>query len=372
MMDGTIEVESEYGKGSTFTVRIRQIITDARPIGKEVVENLKAFRFLEGQGRKAKNVEFVSMPYGKVLVVDDVQTNLDVAKGMMMAYDLTIHCVTSGRQAIELIRDEQVHYDVVFMDHMMPELDGIETVRIIREEIGTEYAKTVPIVALTANAIVGNDKMFLENGFQAFLSKPIDIVKLDAVLHEWVMDKQSEKTLQEAKQEKPRENNKNEAFSRILEQANIDGVDMSSGMRRFNNSANVYLRVISSYVQNIPKSLDMLRGVTEATLAEYAVTVHGIKGSCYGISADTLGRMAEALEVAAKTGDAAKVLAGNEPFIQNVEELLPQLAELVKKADAVDREASSGKEKKSAPENEMLTKLLDACRDYDIDQMQQI
>jgi CheY-like chemotaxis protein len=97
------------------------------------------------------------MPYGKILVVDDVLTNLDVAKGMMAPYDMTIHCVTSGRQAIELVRDEELRYDAIFMDHMMPEMDGIEAVRIIREEIGSEYARTVPIIALTANALVGND-----------------------------------------------------------------------------------------------------------------------------------------------------------------------------------------------------------------------
>jgi PAS domain S-box-containing protein len=157
MMDGDIQVESEYGKGSTFSVRLKQKIVDATPIGRESAENLKAFRFLEGQGRRIKNVEYVSMPYGKILVVDDVLTNLDVAKGMMAPYDMTIHCVTSGRQAIELVRDEEVRYDAIFMDHMMPEMDGIEAVRIIRKEIGSEYAKTVPIIALTANALVGND-----------------------------------------------------------------------------------------------------------------------------------------------------------------------------------------------------------------------
>ncbi|MDR0652112.1 MAG: response regulator, partial [Synergistaceae bacterium] len=187
MMGGSINVESEYGRGSKFSVRVRQGVSDPRPIGKECVDNLKRFRFLEGENRKVKNVDYVPMPYGKVLVVDDVSMNLDVAKGMMMAYEgLLIHCVTSGMEAIELIRREEIHYDAIFMDHMMPGMDGIETVRIIREEIGTEYAKTIPIIALTANAIVGNDKMFLENGFQAFLTKPIDVVRLDAVLRQFV------------------------------------------------------------------------------------------------------------------------------------------------------------------------------------------
>ena len=83
------------------------------------------------------------------------------------------------------------------MDHMMPEMDGIEATRIIREEIGTEYAKNVPIIILTANALVGNEEMFLSQGFQAFLSKPIDTVRLDSVIRRWVRDKNIEKSLNE-------------------------------------------------------------------------------------------------------------------------------------------------------------------------------
>jgi CheY-like chemotaxis protein/anti-sigma regulatory factor (Ser/Thr protein kinase) len=372
MMGGAITVESEYGKGSVFSVRLKQMITDPKPIGPENTNNLKTFRFLERQSRRVKNVDYVSMPYGKVLIVDDVQTNLDVAKGMMMAYDLTIHCVTSGRQAIELVRDAVVRYDVIFMDHMMPEMDGIEAVRIIRQEIGTEYAKTVPIVALTANAIIGNDKLFLENGFQAFLTKPIDVIRLDSVLHKWIRDRQNPETLQKAEikmAENDEKANHQELLSGILQKTRIQGVDFSSGMRRFNNNPDVYLRVLHSFVQNIPKLLDELREVTEPALAKYAITVHGVKGSCYGISADEAGRMAEALEVAAKTGNYAKVASDNNTFIQAVEGLLPQFQALLESADAI--KTMESKNTAPAPDPELLTKMLEASKDYDIDAMQQ-
>ncbi|MDR1376391.1 MAG: response regulator [Synergistaceae bacterium] len=139
------------------------------------------------------------MPQGRVLVVDDVMTNLDVARGLMMPYGLTIDCALSGREAIGLIRaipdnaPASGKYDVIFMDHMMPGMDGVEATRVIRKEIGTEYARTVPIVALTANAIFGSSEMFLQNGFDGFISKPIDIYQLDAILNQWVNKEESAK-----------------------------------------------------------------------------------------------------------------------------------------------------------------------------------
>ncbi|MDR1516264.1 MAG: response regulator [Synergistaceae bacterium] len=376
MMGGDISVESEYGHGSKFTVRVRQGITDPRPIGKENAENLQGFRFLEGQSRRAKNIDYVPMPYGKVLVVDDVSTNLDVAKGMMMAYKgLVIHCVMSGKDAIELIRKEETRYDMVFMDHMMPGLDGIQTVQIIRNEIGSEYARTVPIVALTANAIVGNDKMFLENGFQAFLTKPIDVVRLDSVLRQFVRDKQSPETIREAEdllREADGKGGCEAILTSLLEKTRISGVDIAAGLKRFNNAPSIYMGVVKSFIQNTPKLLTALRGVTESTLPDYAVTVHGIKGSCYGICADEAGRMAEALEIAAKSGDFARVMAGSETFISKVEGLLSQLDALSRSADEVCGAVNSDKAALPSPDRALLAKMLDVSRVYDIDAMQSV
>jgi CheY-like chemotaxis protein/HPt (histidine-containing phosphotransfer) domain-containing protein len=295
---------------------------------------------------------------------------------MMMAYEgLVIHCVTSGMEAIDLIRGEQIKYDAIFMDHMMPVLDGIETVKIIREDIGTEYAKTVPIIALTANAIVGNDKLFLENGFQAFLTKPIDVVKLDAALRQFVRDKQSPETIREAEEGAHGSDTKKDydaSLKNLLEKTHISGMDIVAGMKRFNDIASVYIGVIKSFTQNMPKLLNTLRNVTEPGLSEYAVTVHGAKGSCYGICADEAGRMAEALEISAKSGDFARVMAGNETFIGNVGNLLPRLEDLVRSADKIGEEADSAKNTRPAPDRPLLEKMLEASRDYDIDTMQSV
>jgi signal transduction histidine kinase/CheY-like chemotaxis protein len=186
MMGGDILVESEYGRGSVFTVRICQEAAGG-PIGAETAASLRELRFIHGINSGGKDAEYqgpsVTFPNARILIVDDVEINLEVAKGMIEAYGPVIDCVESGQAAIDLIRDG-IKYDIIFMDHMMPGLDGIETVNIIREELGasSEYARTVPIAALTANAIIGNEAMFLEQGFQAMLSKPMEIDKLEALL----------------------------------------------------------------------------------------------------------------------------------------------------------------------------------------------
>jgi signal transduction histidine kinase/CheY-like chemotaxis protein len=185
LMDGHITVQSVYRRGSTFTVRIRQKIVNMSPLG---AVDIRGDSDAEDETREnPPRITPFQKPGAAVLVVDDMVTNLKVAQGLLRPYGLKITCVTSGRQVIEMIRDKQIIFDLIFMDHMMPSPDGIETVRIIRNEIGSDYAKTVPIIALTANAIVGNEAMFLENGFQGFLSKPIDLAKLDAILRTWVL-----------------------------------------------------------------------------------------------------------------------------------------------------------------------------------------
>jgi CheY-like chemotaxis protein len=133
-----------------------------------------------------KSLVRLQWPDAHILVVDDVVSNLLVAQGLMELYGMNIYLVKSGQKAIELIREGKIRFDLIFMDHMMPEMDGIETVRIIRNEIDNEYAKTIPVIALTANALKGNDTMFLEHGFQDFLAKPIDVFKLDEILNKWL------------------------------------------------------------------------------------------------------------------------------------------------------------------------------------------
>ncbi|WP_010258631.1 ATP-binding protein [Treponema primitia] len=363
MMDGTITVNSEYGKGSTFTVRIRQgRVNAAVPIGAKVAENLRNFCYSDNKRDRSSKLVRAYIPYAKVLVVDDVPTNLDVARGMMKPYGMQIDCASSGPEAIELIRNANVTYNAIFMDHMMPGMDGIEATRIIREEIGTEYAKTVPIIALTANAIVGNEDMFLQNGFQAFLSKPIDIMRMDVIISHWVRDKELEKKLQETYpggSDRRSDNDKGINFDR-----SINGLDFKDGLKRFGDDKETYLDVLKSYTRNTPPLLDQLRNCSSKNLKNYAIVVHGIKSSSRSIGAEPVGAEAEALELAAKAGDFDLVDAKNDGFIETVQILIGNLSSLLQ--NIADK---NPRPKKPEPDADVLTALLEACKRFDIDEV---
>jgi CheY-like chemotaxis protein len=189
LMGGEISVESEYGKGTTFRVRIRQGYATDKPMGKETVKNLSSFQFTNPKKSPKEKLVRVDLSYARVLVVDDFPTNLDVSAGMLRKYKMKVDCILTGQDAVNRIAAGTPVYNAVFMDHMMPVMDGIEATALIRG-LDTEYAKNVPIIALTANAVAGNEQMFLANGFSAFLSKPINLMALDAVLHKWVKDRE--------------------------------------------------------------------------------------------------------------------------------------------------------------------------------------
>jgi signal transduction histidine kinase/DNA-binding response OmpR family regulator/HPt (histidine-containing phosphotransfer) domain-containing protein len=341
MMEGAITVESEYGKGSVFTVRFRQqFVTDA-VIGVEVVNSLKKFHYSDHKRRRSQNLVRINLSYARVLVVDDVTVNLDVAKGMMKPYRLHIDCASNGQEAIDAIRAEKFRYDAIFMDHMMPGIDGVEATRIIREEIGTEYAKTVPIIALTANAIVGNEEVFLGKGFQAFLTKPIEPARLDAVIHEWVRNTELEKTfvdqqvnvggktfLDQRSGKERRRAERRSGFDRRIFGKGISGLDIGKALKFFNGDNESYLQVLHLYTFNIPPLLDVAENVNKENLADYAITVHGIKSSSRSIGAEGLANKAEALEKAAKEGDIDFVIANNAAFIAGAEKIIGELNNL--------------------------------------------
>jgi CheY-like chemotaxis protein len=288
-----------------------------------------------------------------VLVVDDVQANLDVTRGMLKPYGMAVDCVTSGRQAVDLIR-QGVHYDAIFMDHMMPEMDGIEAVRIIRNGIGTKYAETVPVVALTANAIVGNEQMFFNAGFQAFLSKPIDIFRLNEVINHWVRDKKREKELPpEDVPALPEAGVK----PKLLAGKPVPGVDFVRGLERFGDEEN-YITAIRSFTAHTPALLEELRESGE-DFERFRITVHGIKGSSYGILADRTGRDAEALERAAQEENRDYLESHRAGFIAETESLIQNLAAML---GSLEKQ----KPQKTEPDRAVLARIREASSSYDM------
>lgn len=165
MMNGTINVESKYGVGTTFTVKVEQKVIDQRPMG-DFGKSLKERQIIS----QKKNDDFLS-PNSKILVVDDVKMNIIVFKGLLKGTEITIDSAMSGKECLELVKENK--YDLIFMDHLMPEMDGIETFHKICED-NECINKETPVVILTANAIVGAKEMYLNEGFCGYLSKPVD------------------------------------------------------------------------------------------------------------------------------------------------------------------------------------------------------
>ncbi|MDR3037006.1 MAG: response regulator [Coriobacteriales bacterium] len=376
MMNGDITVQSEYGVGTTFSVTLEQTFVTDTPIGKTVADNLRNFDSAFNKQIKSSGFQRISMPYAKVLLIDDVSTNLDVAKGLMKKYDTHIDTATSGQAAIDIVTKAEIKYDAIFMDHMMPEMDGVEATWIIRNNIDSDYARNVPIIAFTANAIEGSRDMFLKNGFDDFVSKPIDIKELDGVLRKWVRDKDKEALLTEldAKAEEsiaPKadaEDTANRATGQEQEAIwHIDGIDIQALLGRFADNKDDVLEVLESYSRNTPELLKTVSQPTTDNLKDYAVAVHGIKGSSRNVCAEDIGKQAEALEFAAKASDLQFVEQNNPALLRAVDILLAELTAFLQETRGQENKPIA-----SAPDPRLLERLTVACSAFNMDEADQI
>ncbi|MCL2052528.1 MAG: ATP-binding protein [Lachnospiraceae bacterium] len=329
MMDGSVAVESEYGKGSIFTVKLKQkTIPGTAPIGALVSKKLTHFAFSDQKERQ--NLSFEIMPYGTVLIVDDVDINLYVAEGLMSPYELQIETATSGFQAIELL--ETKSYDIVFMDHMMPQMDGIETTRRIREK---GYQGT--IIALTANALVGNDKMFKDNGFDDFIAKPIDVRELNDKLNQWVRDKHPD----EAKKHKPK----------LLKADNAKAPDIDK-------------KLIEVFLGDAKKAAITLREtVASHDMKLFTITIHAMKSALANIGEKEKSVLAGRLEEAGRESDAAFISAHFGGFIDSLESLIKKLSGVVTDVAKVVDDSAVVEDSVYLKEQLMMIKI--ACDEYD-------
>ena len=197
MMEGSISVKSTPGEGTEITVKLPQRTEGSGAIiGKKMAETLQRFKLSSAAQTEKAQITYDPMPYGSVLIVDDVESNLYVAKGLLAPYKLSIETAYSGFEAIDKVKSGKF-YDIIFMDHMMPKMDGVETTKILRE-----MGYKGNIIALTANALVGQAEMFMSNGFDGFISKPIDIRQLNTAINKMIRDKQPFEVIDAARRQK--------------------------------------------------------------------------------------------------------------------------------------------------------------------------
>jgi signal transduction histidine kinase/CheY-like chemotaxis protein/HAMP domain-containing protein/HPt (histidine-containing phosphotransfer) domain-containing protein len=304
LMNGEISVVTKLGKGSVFTVRLPQKRFGDAVCGAENVQRLREFDFHSTAIAKKMQVVREYMPYGSVLIVDDVKSNLFVARGLLSPYGLQIDAVDSGIDAVEKIKDGNV-YDVIFMDHMMPVMDGIETAKIIR---GTGYDR--PIVALTANALVGQAEMFMQNGFDGFIPKPIDSRKLNAVLNDFIRDKKLPETVDAARRERFRKEIKGEEESteKKIKLSELEKFFLIDARKAANELERMKINVLD-----------------EKDMESYGITVHGMKSALANIGETGLSETARRLEQAAIEKNAAVIHKETPAFIDALKSLIEKM-----------------------------------------------
>lgn len=290
LMQGMIQVESVYGEGTTFIVEIPQKIVDSRPLSEVSGEEI----------RKEEKLEPFTVKDCKVLVVDDNAVNRKIAKIFLQSYGLETAEAESGAAAIELVR--QTCYDLIFMDHMMPEMDGIETVRIIRSECG-ENGRRPAIIALTANAMEGVRKTFLENGFQDFITKPLDRKPLHDVLLRWISGEkitESEAGLDVRKGDDSR----SIEFQKVV----IEGIDTDEVVRHYTGSIEDYFELLNLYCLDGKRKLTVLQELWEKRdYKTYGIEVHGLKSASANVGAMGVSASAREQEKAVDRGDTGYV-----------------------------------------------------------------
>jgi len=375
MMNGEISVESELGKGSVFTVRLPQGIAGIESLGKNSADNLGQFRTSSRAQMRRVQITREPMPYGNVLIVDDVEMNIYVAMGLMAPYGLTIDSADSGMEAIRKIERGNT-YDIIFMDHMMPKMDGVEATKIIRD-----MGYSGPIVALTANAVTGQADSFLKNGFDDFISKPVDLRHLNTILNRLIRDKQPPEIIAKARMQAQANNidgakMHSDDDGGALMQAEV--IQMAEGQSGAGKAAEgqtksgvaprpaLSPRFAEIFTRDANKALAILEPIAEKNsydneedIRSYTINVHGMKSALANVGEAELSEAALKLEIAVREGKIDLIRSQTPAFIHSLRAFTESLKP---KEEAVDRSASDEDKRFLA---EKLLVIGSACKEYD-------
>jgi CheY-like chemotaxis protein len=314
-MGGDISVSSEYGKGSVFTVNIPQYVsgTDTAPLA-NILNGGKTAE------QKKDGIRFTA-PEAKILIVDDIKTNLIVAEGLLAPYKTQIECCTSGAEAVRLAGEKA--YDLILMDHMMPGMDGIEAVakirgqeKSLRKEKSAGSPREIPIIALTANTVTGMKEMFLDNGFNDYIPKPIEVSKLDEIMEIWIPLSKRTIAADDAGAVK-REQFRGETELRIPGVDVIKGITMTGGVEAG------YLQVLKSFYLDAEERLALLE--QELNPPDLTTHVHALKSAFGTIGAAGLSAAAAALEKAGKAEDAVFIRDKLPPFREHLKTIIADI-----------------------------------------------
>ena len=304
LMDSKLEVDSTYGEGSTFYFRLSQKIVDASPIGnfddalKNVMKQIEVFKD-----------EFTAKD-AHILVVDDVEMNLKVFTGLLKKSLIQIDTAKSGATAIEMIRSNS--YDCVFLDHQMPEMDGIETLHALKDDPSNPLHAT-PVVALTANAIAGAREMYLGHGFSDYLTKPIDGWELSKMLRKWLPDEKICPVDLDQPESAEVTPDNTTCLENIFKTLEAGGIDVKTGLSYAMDEQDFYLELLQDYASNMDKTKSELMNYFEhKDWRKYNIRIHSLKSQSKTIGATALSDTAKMLEDASKSSDEAYILSNHD------------------------------------------------------------
>ena len=310
MMHGRVEVESVYGEGSTFTIYLPQKVEGDVTIGNfeakfaEYVKSLNSYK------------ETFRAPDAHILVVDDNEMNLFVVEKLLKTTEIVVSCCGSGERCLELIR--QRHYDVILLDHMMPGMDGIETLKRMKE-MKHHLCKDTPVIALTANAIVGVREMYLADGFDDYLSKPIDSNELETMLRKHLPgDKvvvdilEPQVSVEEFFDTTPAD--EAEDMSPDLAEEKTEDtevyIDRETAMMYCAGSEEMFHEFLGMFCKLRDSKLEkILKCYQEEDWNGYGIELHALKSTSLSIGGKRLSELALELEKAGKSGDVEFILA---------------------------------------------------------------
>jgi len=382
-----IAVMVEWGT-ETFIPNVRSVSLPIQSLSIANVLNGKADS--KGYTENFNAVRF-SFPHARLLVVDDIATNLKVAEGLLAPYRAEVDTCLSGLQAIEMVR--QYDYDLILMDHMMPEMDGVEATAAIRlwekeqQKKDSNY-RQIPIIALTANAIVGMKEMFIENGFNDFLAKPIDISKLDEILDCWIPEekrKEGSEIRDQGMESVVSNHSENintqsqgtktpvpRAAAPIPHLLAIPGVDTAKGIAMTGGTLLTYKQVLSLFCKDIEQRLPLLQKTPETDALPALVThVHALKSASASIGAAEVSARAAELETAGKGGDLAFIRKNLPAFAEQLAELIHDVKKALEPAKTPEnRNASVSSLLVSY--SSLFTELAEAMKSQNISEIDRI
>lgn len=329
LMNGTIEVESVYGEGSLFSVVIPQTVADFKPIG--VIG-----QYIDRDETHQYQTLFTA-PKAHILVVDDNAMNLAVAKGLLKQTLVQVDTALSGEECIRMLRRKKYH--ILLLDHMMPGMDGIETLRHIKEEC---IAESMPVIALTANAVSGARQMYLDCGFQDYLSKPIAGDSLEKALYSWlpkdlVIQGMEEEYLEP--EEKSESSNletevsskENHIYENVMEDASdLFIFDHNVAMEYCGGDEEIYKQILSMYMNQSEEYIDKMEEYFNSHDWEnYRIIVHAIKSTSKTIGAVAFSDLSANMEKVAKNKDKESVSEKHNYFLKQYKLLLERIRKML-------------------------------------------